>query len=264
MINQLLLTPSFLDQPLPEFLSLARADSLIIQPALPDADIQSRMSVIHKELMTAVATAVTQGRRPVSFAGDCCSTLAVAAGLQRRGLAPTLLWLDAHGDFNTWETSPGGFLGGMPLAMLVGRGEQRMSEAVGLQPWPETKVILSDARDLDPGEREAVAGSNILHLPHITQIPGHLPAGPLWVHFDVDVINPLDAPAMKYRAPGGPRAAALQALFTRLAASGNIVAVSVSAWDPALDHDGRTAEVCLGLFDTLVGSLFCEHAPTKE
>lgn len=252
MKNQFILTPSFLDQPLPELLALALADSAIIQARLPEADTQTRMSVIHKKLAAAVSRAIAQGRRPLSFAGDCCSTLAVAAGLQQRGLEPTLLWLDAHGDFNTWETSPSGFLGGMPLAMLVGRGEQRMPEAVGLRPWPETKVILSDARDLDPGEREAVAGSAILHLPDITQIPDHLPAGPLWLHFDVDIINPLDAPAMKYVAAGGPRAAALQALFSFLAANKELVAVSVSAWDPALDGDGRTKKVCLDLLQTLL------------
>lgn len=253
MTDQFILTPSFLDQPLPAFLSLAQADSIIIQPPLPDADVQERMSVIHRELAAAVTAALAQGQRPVSFAGDCCSTLAVAAGLQRDGLAPTLLWLDAHGDFNTWETSPSGFLGGMPLAMLVGRGEQRMPQAVGLQPWPEEGVILSDARDLDPGEREAIAGTRLLHLPNIAQIPHHLPAGPLWVHFDVDVINPLDAPAMKYRAPGGPRTGELQAIFAHLAASAQVVAISVSAWDPALDEDGRTAQVCLGLIETLLG-----------
>ena len=62
------------------------------------------------------------------------------------------MWLVSHGDFNTWETTPSGFLGGMPLAMLTGRGDQRMLEAVGLDPLADNQVWLSDARDLDPGD----------------------------------------------------------------------------------------------------------------
>ena len=134
MPDRFILTPSFLDQPVPAFLSLARRGDPIIRPPLPPADIQDRLSAIHQPLAAAIATALGEGLRPISFAGDCCSTLAVAAGLQRQGRQPTLLWLDAHGDFNTWETTPSGFLGGMPLAMLVGRGEQSMLHTLDLTP----------------------------------------------------------------------------------------------------------------------------------
>ncbi len=253
MPDDLILTPTFLDQPQPAFLKLVPPPSQVIQPPLPQADTQDRLSVIHLALAGAVQNSLRHGRRPVSFAGDCVSTLAVAAALQRENLQPTLLWLDAHGDFNTWETTPSGFLGGMPLAMLVGRGEQRMPVAVGLRPWPENNVVLSDARDLDPGEREAVAASQIHHVRELGRVSRLLPDGPLWVHFDVDVINPLDAPAMKYRAPGGPRADELEALFAALAASGRVIAISLSAWDPELDHDATTARVCLHLLHILQG-----------
>src|SRR5512136_997268 len=98
------------------------------------------MSVLHQPLAEFTAQTVLHGDRPVSLAGDCCTPLGVLAGLQQAGLVPVLLWLDAHGDFNTWETTPSGFLGGMPLAMLVGRGDQTMAQAVGLRPLPESRV----------------------------------------------------------------------------------------------------------------------------
>ncbi len=60
-------------------------------------------------------------------AGDCVASLGVAAGLQRAGIEPSVAWLDAHGDFNTWETTPSGFMGGMPLAVLAGLGDQSIS-----------------------------------------------------------------------------------------------------------------------------------------
>lgn len=67
--------------------------------------------------------------------------LAYWPGLQRAGIDPNLIWFDAHGDFNTWETTSSGFPGGMPLAMIVGKGEQTMPEAVGLRDLPEGQVI---------------------------------------------------------------------------------------------------------------------------
>ena len=173
------------------------------------------------------------GQRPVSIAGDCCATLGVLAGLQRAGVQPTLIWLDAHGDFNTWDTSPSGFLGGMPLAMLAGRGEQTMVRGLGLTPLAEERIILSDARDLDPGEKEAVAHSAVIHLPQVEQLLDYpLPDGPLYVHFDVDVVDVADVPAVSYPAPGGPSAATLQQVFHHLAQTGRITAVSLSTWNP--------------------------------
>jgi arginase len=190
----------------------------------------------------------------VSLAGDCCIAIPVLAGLQRAGIDPTLIWFDAHGDFNTWETTPSGFLGGMPLAMLVGRGEQRMSKAVGLRSLPEDQIILTDARDLDPGEGEAVAGSQITHLPDTAALLSYpLPDRPIWIHFDTDILRPEDASAMNYLTPGGPDVETLKAVFKDLAGTGRVIAVSVSAWNPDLDSDGKSRKVCMELLEILLG-----------
>ena len=166
MSDQMILTPFFLDEPAPGLRSLAQKEWQINQPdSLSGADKQERMTALHKPLAGLVSTAVRAGKRPVSIAGDCCATIGFLAGLQQAGIQPTLIWLDGHGDFNTWETTPSGFLGGMPLAMLVGRGELLMSDAVGQPPLPKSHVILSDARDLDPGGKLAVDGSAMTHLP---------------------------------------------------------------------------------------------------
>lgn len=175
------------------------------------------------------------------------------AGIQKAGLKPTMIWLDAHGDFNTWETTPSGFLGGMPLAMLVGRGEQTMTNAVGLRSFPESQVILNDARDLDPEEEKALAGSEVNHLKDIRAVPDHpLIAGPIYVHVDVDVINPNDAPAMSYLAPGGASANDIETVFRRLARTRRVIAVSLSAWNPDLDPDRRSQAVCMKLLNALI------------
>jgi arginase len=254
MQNRFILTPFFLDKPSPELEALAQPDWRVNRPILPEGGRQQRMSALHQPIAKFVTDAVLQGDRPVSIAGDCCTTLGVLAGLQQAGLNPILLWLDAHGDFNTWETTPSGFLGGMPLAMLVGRGEQTMARAVGLRPFPESRVILCDGRDLDPEERQALAQSEVHHVTDARSLPDHpLLTDPLYVHLDADIVNPNDVPAMSYRAAGGPSSADVQAVFQSLFQTKQIVAVSMTTWTPQLDGDGRSRAVCMGLLGCLIG-----------
>jgi len=166
------------------------------------------------------------------------------AGLERNGLQPTLIWLDSHGDFNSWETTPSGFLGGMPLAMLTGRGDQRMMQAVELSPIDDHRVVLCDGRDLDPGERTLVEGSGIRLVDRPDQLdPATLPPGPFYVHFDSDIIDADEAPAFLYPAPGGPSADEMRLALEKLMATGRVVAISTTVgWDVARDGDGLTRQ----------------------
>jgi arginase len=263
MKNQTLLTPYFLDDEVPGLLPLVGEDWQVNSVALPEpgtpsgerkaAERQARMSLLHRPLRDAVASAAIRGKRPVSIAGDCCTTLAVFAGLQIAGLKPTLFWFDAHGDFNTWDTTPSGFLGGMPLAMLVGRGEQTLGQSVGLQLVSESDVWLSDGRDLDPGERLALEASHVHLVPNLEDLLDmELPEGPYYVHFDCDILDPAEAPAMNYVAPGGPLSDTLRRVFRRLADSNRIAAVSLSAWNPEMDGAERTGKLVMSLLDELV------------
>jgi arginase len=253
MRNRFILTPFFLDQPIAGLNPLVEADWVINNPPLPDRTGLERMAALYEPLAVLVQTAVAQEECPVSIAGDCCTSLGVLAGLQRAGIDPTLIWFDAHGDFNTWETTPSGFLGGMPLAMLVGRGEQSIVERLELDTLLEDKVILSDGRDLDPGERESLADSDILHLPDVMAfLKADLPPGPLWVHFDTDVIDAESAPGMNYPVAGGPSSSQLIEVFGFIAGTGRLAAVSLSSWNPELDQDGRSRAASLELLRVLI------------
>jgi arginase len=262
MKNQTLLTPYLLDDAVPGLLPLAREEWQVNSVTLPApgipsgerkaAERQARMSLLHRPLRDAVASAARRGIRPVSVAGDCCTTLAIFAGLQVAGLKPTLFWFDAHGDFNTWDTTPSGFLGGMPLAMLVGRGEQTLGQGVGLQVVSENDVWLSDGRDLDPGERLALETSEVHVVSNVAELlTMELPEGPYYVHFDCDILDPSEAPAMNYLAPGGPPSDTLRQVFRRLAGTGRVAAVSLSAWNPEMSGAERTGELVMGLLDEL-------------
>jgi arginase len=220
----------------------------------PAPTIQERVLPLYHSLAGWTAATAAHGRTPLSLAGDCCASLPFLAGLHRAGIAPLLLWLDAHGDFNTWDTTPSGFLGGMPLAMMVGLGEQTWLEALQLAPLSPTDVILSDGRDLDPGERELVIQSGITHLPHLADVPAHLAADerPLWVHFDVDILRLEDVPAVSYPATGGPSADEIRHLFAHLRHTGRVAAVSLSLWNPNLPGAPQSQQLVLDLLAELI------------
>jgi len=255
MNNSFILTPFFLDEVMPGLEPLSEPGWILNKPVLTASELQERMIELYRPLRDLVANVVIAGKRPVSIAGDCCTSLPFLAGLQLAGLQPSMIWLDAHGDFNTWETTPSGFLGGMPLAMIVGRGEQRIVTGVELQPIPESQVTLCDGRDLDPLERFALDESNIHHLGHVEELVDYrLPEGPIYVHFDTDLINPIEAPAMNFPATGGPGVSLVRRIFRRLAKSGQLCALSISSWNPSLDEKRVTERLVISLMQELLTS----------
>ena len=203
----------------------------------PGGIAQRRMAVLFNKLAERIAAS----EATILYAGDCLAPIGVLAGLQRKGIVPTLYWFDAHGDFNTWETTKSNFLGGMPLAMITGRGEQTIVEATGMKPLRDDHVILVGTRDLDPQEDAAIAESG-LTLMSVDEVTAEEPrSGPIFVHVDLDVVDPADLPAHNYPAPGGPKAEAVRAAMERLANTKRVVAVSISSWNPALPGADKAA-----------------------
>jgi arginase len=124
-----------------------------------------------------------------------------------------------------------------------------------MRPLTARKIWLIDGRDLDAGEAELVAGSGVHHVADAADLlTADLPTGPLWVHFDVDVLDPSHVPAVAYPAADGVSADVLGQIFRRLAETGQVAAVSVSSWNPALDGDGSSRRVCMDLVDVLRGA----------
>jgi len=252
MKTSTILTPFFLNSPLPGLESLKEWDWIVNRPPLPEAGQMEQMAIIHQSLALSVEKACIEENLPVSIAGDCCTVVGMLAGLVRAGLDPLLIWFDAHGDFNTLETSPSGFLGGMPLAMLVGKGDQTLLESLDLDPIAEEKVILTDARDLDPEEKILVSRSLVTHLQDPAELLDYTFSGhPLWVHFDTDVLDPEDVPAQNYPAPGGIRKEKLKEVFKYLAGTEQIKAVSLSSWAPGLPGAEQSRDVSLELLNVL-------------
>jgi len=219
--------PFFIGEPMPGF--DVPEPHTTLDPDLPSVRPTERMAVLYDRLAALVAEA----SNPVVYAGDCLSIMGVTGGLQRRGIDPILLFFDAHGDFHTWETTPSEFLGGMPLAMLTGRGDQTIVDGVDMTPVEDDHVWLVDGRDLDPGEDQAVATSGIHHVT-VDQIAADPPPGDLYLHIDVDVVDPIDMPGVNYPAPDGPSGDAVAHAVAALHATGRVVALSFSSWNPEL------------------------------
>jgi arginase len=179
----------------------------------------------------ALARAIAAGGAhiPIVFAGDCTSCVGAMKALAPQ--RPAVVWYDAHGDFNTPKTTLSGFLGGMPLSMLVGRGDMWLMNGVGLDPISETDVILTDGRDLDPGEAGLLYESAVTHLARVEDVPASLwPARRLYVHLDIDVVDSAELPGLMYPVSPGPSVAEVAASLQRVAATGRVAGLLVTLW----------------------------------
>jgi arginase len=200
----------------------------------PDFNGDNPVVAVNRALAKAVA-ACDANTIPLILAGDCTSCLGAMKGLEVH--QPDVLWYDAHGDFNTPETTPSGFLGGMPLAALVGMGNQHLMQGLDLTPIDDSRVTLTDARDLDPKESVLVDNSNLTHLKSVDAVTDiDWTHRPLYIHFDTDVMHLDDMPAVSYPAEGGPSLAQCVESVTAAVQQGQVKGVLFTLWNNA--HPG--------------------------
>ena len=156
------------------------------------------------------------------------------------------MWFDAHGDFNTPETSPGGFVDGMPLAMATGRCYPQVWQRLGEEPAavPEAHVLHVGSRDFDPGEQqsladsgvEVVSGEDIVRrgvraalVPALDTLRGHVEA--VYLHIDIDVLDPAAAPAVDFPSTGGLTVPELEEAIWLVAGHLSVRAAALTAYD---------------------------------
>ena len=208
--------------------------------------------------------AVDSGEAPVVLAGNCAITVGVVAGVSAAsGRRVGVLWLDAHGDFTTPETTGSGFLDGMGLAVLTGRCWRRLAGAVpGHRPVPEEAVVLVGARDFSAGEEAALDRSGVTRVG-----PAELTAGSaildeavdrlaaradtVHLHVDLDVHDPSIAPANGYAAPGGLSAEQVRGVARTVAGRLPLCSATLAAYDPSFDQRDRMRDTALDLLGEL-------------
>ena len=171
------------------------------------------------------------------LSGDCPAGLAVTAALQRRHREIAVVWLDAHGDFNTPAITISGYLGGMPLAMLAGHAPELFAGPLGLRPVPEHNIVLADARDLDPAERDALAASQVRRIPATADAFRAALSGlgdlPVYLHVDVDIMDSSELTGLRFPAGPGPTLGDVATCLSTIATSADVVAACLAcAWLP--------------------------------
>ncbi|MFC4945567.1 arginase family protein [Pseudonocardia sp. GCM10023141] len=216
--------PFHLDEHLADLALPVTADRTLT-PDLPAGTPWERMAELYEQVAAAVAEEAGAGRVPIVVSGDCTTSLGVVAGLQRAGSAPSLVWFDAHGDVQSPETSASGYLGGFPIRQLAGGADRTVAERIGLQPVAQEDIVLVDGRDLDPPEADYLAASAIKHVA-VGAIP--VPAGPLYLHLDCDVIDPQDLPGLLFPVPGGPRLGTVAEAVRGVVAAGSVAAIGIA------------------------------------
>jgi len=188
-----------------------------------------------------VEDALTGNNVPVLLAAECSIGLTTLPAVHRHRPDAKILWLDAHGDFNTPATSPGGYLGGMALAGACGRWD------AGLVPdrADPARVVLAGVRDLDPAEREALEGAPVTVIgaspvETLVAVSNALDRAPVYVHLDMDVVDPEQMPA-QFPAPDGLMAEKLFDVLEAVAETSELVGLEVTAFESPDDAEERQA-----------------------
>jgi arginase len=241
----LIASPWHLDEYIPDFPVPAGAAS-IAGLTLPPGSPEARMTHMYR----VAADVVAQAGRPLLLTGDCTAALAALAGLQRRHRDIGVVWLDAHGDFNTPAITISGYLAGMTLAMLTGRAPEPISGPLGLRPVADQDAILVDARELDPAERDALTASQVQRVPAtpdaIRAALSGLGRKPIYLHVDADVIDGAELPGLRFPTAAGPSLAQIQDCLAAVLAASDVVAACLACtWLPGRVSEPATREAII-------------------
>jgi arginase len=234
-------------------------------------DALTAIAELSRELALATATAVRSGEVPLVLGGDHSlamgSVAGVATALAERGEALGVIWLDAHGDINTPETSTSGNVHGMPVAHILGLGDPRLAGIATPAPAvrPEHLVMVG-LRDLDPPEQMHIGRLGITAFTMrdidergLKSVMAEAIAiasngtGGIHVSCDPDWIDPMDAPGVGTPVRGGATYREGHLALEMVADSGRLVAMDLVEINPVLDERNRTAALAVDLIVSAFG-----------
>jgi arginase len=219
----------------------------------PDYGEWHRMGLANGHLADLVAQDVGAGRITVGLLANCTSLLGVLGGLQhagppRRPQQVGLVFIDSHGDFNTPETTLSGMLGGMPVAVAAGMALTNLRRESGLDPaLPTRHIVIAGARDLDPLEEDLLNRSEVQmlgvddlrhrseNLRHQMERLSEL-TDVIYVHVDMDVLDPREVPGHPLTVPDGPTSTELAAALTEMFRYEKVAALGIAS-TPYGDRD---------------------------
>ena len=244
-------------------------------PGNENARYLHEIAGVLEALAERVRRAKLAGRLPLVLGGDHSIALGTVSGMAAaRGEATRarigLLWIDAHTDANTPETSPSGNLHGMPLASILGKGPDALTRVGGFAPGaprlsPANAAVIG-ARSVDPGEAAVVAslGVRVYTMEEVDRrgmsavidealglvLDG---TGGFHLSLDVDALDPSAAPGVGTPVPGGLTVREVHTVMERAAASRGLRSLEVAEVNPVLDLRNQTAELAVHFVSSALG-----------
>ncbi len=228
----------------------------------------NHLGLANRHLADAVSAQLKKGVFPLGLLQNCNGLMGMLAGVQRSGgwkpLKVGLVWIDAHGDFNTPETTYSGMLGGMPVAISCGFCYDRLRRQCGLDPaLPPKYVTMVAVRDTDPYEQDAIDRYDIAQIT-VDDLKGDSPAvdmemerlstlcDKIYVHVDADVLDPADIPGAGLPVANGPTAKELADAIQVMFEYPKAAAFGVASYPAARDPDKKALKSVYMLYEAAV------------
>lgn len=238
-------------------IELPRLERDVLKGGIRNLDhFKNATAVIYDSLRSVSA------ERVLLMGGECSLAVGGLTALADAfGGKPGVLWMDAHGDFNTPETSPSSYIGGMCLAMACGRGPDLGDALRGRRPaLEEDRLVHLGSRALDPPEARALEESPAMLLSTedvrkrgakavAAETAKYLSDRADWIacHLDVDVVDPDSVLAVNFPAPDGLRPREVTTIIKSLYGTGKLRALLIAAYNPSLDDDGSSAAAVVNM-----------------
>jgi arginase len=213
------------------------------ETGINDFDLWLNLS---QELSKIVGAMLDRQAFPLLLGGDCRMLIGIFAAFSQRETEAGLVFLDGHADFHSPETSPSGDPADMELAILTGRGPERITRIAGKYPLlKDEEVVVYGIRDWDHigasnievYDRQRMIKNGIKHTVQEGLKNFYQKELPVWLHFDVDVLDPELMPVM-FPEPGGLTFEEAQEFLGFVWASGLVIGMSIACYHPKLDIDG--------------------------
>lgn len=212
-------------------------------------------------LKSKVEGVINAGYMPLVLGGDHSIAIGTLAGLKKIHNGKTgCIWIDAHGDFNTAATSPSGNIHGMPLAVATGRGHKSLLDLGPSPTVSEKNCVIIAAREIDKNEAKLLKESKVtvftmmdIIRKGITEVTREAieiatkGVDHLHVSFDVDSLDPKEAPGTGTQVPGGLQYREVALLLESISKCQELTSFELVEVNPALDHNNQTAELAVEL-----------------
>lgn len=247
-------------------------DIVAIKPASPIIEGTNLKNLdevtrVNTELCHRVDAVMKEGRFPLVLGGDHSIAIGTIAGVLQNKSNLGVIWFDAHGDINTAETSPSGNIHGMPVAVALGLGHERLTAIGGVENKLNTNnIVFVGCRDLDQGERKMLKELGItvftmheidkLGMPEVIdraiKIASEGTDG-IHVSFDLDSMDPIFVQGTGTRVPGGLTYRESHFALEMIALTERVVSAEFVEVNPIIDHKNETAKTAVALIGSLMG-----------